>query len=108
MIDNKLLLDIHLSADDYANKYHLDTGDVWWTSEQDVEEAVRKHIAQRAAEPPTAPLVGTNCLFRTCGRCAASIDIKMAVYKDHFPYPTKYCPNCGAKFEGGVPFETDD
>lgn len=109
MIDSELFSDIRLSADDYANKYNLDTGDVWWTTAQDVEEVVRRHIAQRAAEPPTTFLVGggVDDMFRMCGRCAASIDVKVAVFKDGAPYPTKYCPNCGAKFKGLVPFETN-
>lgn len=106
MVDNELLLDICLSADDYINKYRLDAEDAWSVSEQNAEAVVRKHIAIRAAQPPTTTITGTE-MFRTCDRCSASICVTMAAF-DGFdgslPLPTRYCPNCGAKIKGIKPF----
>lgn len=98
MVDTELLADICLSADDYANKYNLETGDAWETTEHDIEEAVRRHVAERAEKPCTTTLKRRNS-FGKCGRCAAFIDMKTAIFFNSYFIPVSYCPNCGAKIE---------
>lgn len=98
MVDAELLADICLSADDYVNKYNLETGDAWETTEQDVEAVVRKHLISRAAKPPITH-VRRNGAFGVCGKCAALINMESAVSNATNYLPTRYCPNCGAKIE---------
>lgn len=96
MVDAELLMDICLPADDYASKHNLKTSDVWENTEHDVEVAVRRHIAERAEKPYVTTVKRRNS-FGACGRCAAFIDMKTAMFFDSYFIPISYCPNCGAK-----------